>query len=227
MTDEPRDEFGEALRRALHAEAAQVVPSPDGLERIRSGIEKRSRRRFAFGSLPDWFTTNLGRPMVAVAATAFIVVLGVSAPQAIAMIAAATGVGHPDKGDDRQAAATRQTSPGASSTNPQGQPQPGAPRTSPSSPPSSAATTRPQGVPSCAPEAKEPPPATASTPLPTPVPAPSSCPPPAPAQPPEKPGPGEPTDTDPTTPEPEDPVTEEPTEQTSEPTAEPEAVTTP
>ena len=35
---EPESEYGERLRRALHAAADGVVPSGDGLERIRSKI---------------------------------------------------------------------------------------------------------------------------------------------------------------------------------------------
>ncbi|GAA3034504.1 hypothetical protein [Streptosporangium longisporum] len=43
MTDSP-DEYGELLRRALNAEANSVVPSPDGLEIIRTRIERRGIR---------------------------------------------------------------------------------------------------------------------------------------------------------------------------------------
>ncbi|MEU0517426.1 hypothetical protein [Streptosporangium sp. NPDC006007] len=44
MTDSPDDEYGELLRRALNAEANSVVPSPDGLEIIRTRIERRGLR---------------------------------------------------------------------------------------------------------------------------------------------------------------------------------------
>ncbi|SEL69723.1 hypothetical protein [Nonomuraea pusilla] len=41
---QPPDEYGELLRRALRAEADAVVPSPDGLEIIRTRIERRGVR---------------------------------------------------------------------------------------------------------------------------------------------------------------------------------------
>ncbi|ADG87875.1 hypothetical protein [Thermobispora bispora] len=44
MTLPPDDELGELLRRALHAEADSVEPSPDGLEIIRTRIERRRLR---------------------------------------------------------------------------------------------------------------------------------------------------------------------------------------
>jgi hypothetical protein len=66
MTD-PLDAYGDALRRALHAEADSVVPSADGLERIRTRINERQRR---FGWA--WFTENWGRPAIALGAAMFI-----------------------------------------------------------------------------------------------------------------------------------------------------------
>ncbi|MEV4459622.1 hypothetical protein [Microbispora sp. NPDC049633] len=44
MTFPPDDEYGELLRRALRAEADAVVPSPDGLEIIRTRIDQRGLR---------------------------------------------------------------------------------------------------------------------------------------------------------------------------------------
>ncbi|MFI7125343.1 hypothetical protein ACIBQ1_06580 [Nonomuraea sp. NPDC050153] len=41
---QPPDEHGDLLRRALRAEADAVVPSPDGLEIIRTRIERRGVR---------------------------------------------------------------------------------------------------------------------------------------------------------------------------------------
>ena len=43
MTD-PQAEHGERLRRALHAAAAGVVPSGDGLEPIRARITQQPAR---------------------------------------------------------------------------------------------------------------------------------------------------------------------------------------
>ena len=52
---EPEAEYGERLRRALHAAADSVVPSGDGLERIRSRIaHKPARDSFGLGLLLDW-----------------------------------------------------------------------------------------------------------------------------------------------------------------------------
>lgn len=45
MTIDPHDEHGALLRRALHAEVDSIVPSGDGLERIRARVEKRRGRR--------------------------------------------------------------------------------------------------------------------------------------------------------------------------------------
>lgn len=45
MTIDPHDEYGERLRRVLRAEADSIVPSADGLELIRSRVEKRRLRR--------------------------------------------------------------------------------------------------------------------------------------------------------------------------------------
>ena len=49
MTD-PEAEYGERIRRALHAAADGVVPSTDGLERIRAKIaQKPARDRLGLG----------------------------------------------------------------------------------------------------------------------------------------------------------------------------------
>lgn len=45
MTIDPYDDYGERLRRVLHAEVDSIVPSGDGLERIRARVEKRRMRR--------------------------------------------------------------------------------------------------------------------------------------------------------------------------------------
>src|SRR5690606_19029395 len=45
MTTDPYDEHGEILRRALQAEAESVIPSDDGLERIRARIADGAGRR--------------------------------------------------------------------------------------------------------------------------------------------------------------------------------------
>ncbi|UBU15721.1 hypothetical protein [Nonomuraea gerenzanensis] len=41
---QPPDEYGDLLRRALRAEADEVVPSPEGLQIIRARIERRGAR---------------------------------------------------------------------------------------------------------------------------------------------------------------------------------------
>jgi hypothetical protein len=77
MTD-PLDAYGDALRRALHAEADPVVPAPDGLERIRTRIDERQHR---FGWV--WFTETWGRPAIALGAAVFIALVAISATPAI------------------------------------------------------------------------------------------------------------------------------------------------
>jgi hypothetical protein len=96
MTD-PFDEYGEILRRALHAEMDSVMPSPDGLERIRErigdqrhgrapiGEPGRPRRRLGWA----WFTESWTRPLLAAGAALFAAVLAVSAPPAIQSITSA------------------------------------------------------------------------------------------------------------------------------------------
>ncbi|XVQ13416.1 hypothetical protein ACQP1W_13025 [Spirillospora sp. CA-255316] len=94
MTTDPHDEHGEILRRALHAEAATVIPSAEGLEKIRSRIDERAQRRFGW----DWFTAIWARPVMAVAVAVLIAGIGVTAPQTIDLIQSAGSNGTSDKG---------------------------------------------------------------------------------------------------------------------------------
>jgi hypothetical protein len=80
----PFDEYGDVLRRALHAEADAVMPEPDGLERIRGRIAARERRD-GWG----WLTTSWARPVLAGAAALLLAALAVSAPPAIDKITSA------------------------------------------------------------------------------------------------------------------------------------------
>jgi hypothetical protein len=89
MTD-PFDEYGEILRRALHAEADSVMPAPDGLERIRERINDPRHHRVSAGGQGRsrrlgwaWFGQSWARPLLAVGAATFVAVLAVSAPPAI------------------------------------------------------------------------------------------------------------------------------------------------
>ncbi len=75
---EPFDEYGERLRRVLHAEAETVTPSPEGLEQIRTKIAERADRRFM-----AWLTAPWIRPLMAVAAAVCITVVTVSAAPAL------------------------------------------------------------------------------------------------------------------------------------------------
>jgi hypothetical protein len=80
MTQPFDDEYGDRLRRALHAEAEAVTPSAEGLERIRSKINQRRERRLGFFSLSaPWL-----RPLAAVAAAVFVCVVTVSVTPALA-----------------------------------------------------------------------------------------------------------------------------------------------
>lgn len=112
------DEYGEFLRRVLHAEADAVRPESDGLDRIRGRINARQERsrtafvrgvparlREALSQLGDpramraWFSAGgwLGeawaRSVVAVGAALIAVGLVVSAPQTLQRI---TSAGHND-----------------------------------------------------------------------------------------------------------------------------------
>ena len=78
------EEYGDVLRRALHAEADGIMPTPDGLERIRTKIGEKERR---FGW--NWFTASWIRPAVAAGAALGLTFLVVSAPPAIQQITSA------------------------------------------------------------------------------------------------------------------------------------------
>lgn len=111
MTTDPDDKYGEILRRALHAEAEKVEPAPDGLERIRAGIERRSGARTWDPALwlPEWLRPFPGgwiRPILAVAGVMLIVALGVSAPQTIDRITSAGDRGPSESGGDPAAVAS-------------------------------------------------------------------------------------------------------------------------
>ncbi|MFV2171876.1 hypothetical protein ACFHW2_05430 [Actinomadura sp. LOL_016] len=109
MTTDPHDEHGEILRRALNAEAESVIPSDDGLDRIRARIATEGgRRRRPFGRFaltrlgPAGLTVGWARPVLAVAAAVAIAGFGVTAgPQTIALIQhTVTGDGPSGGGDD-------------------------------------------------------------------------------------------------------------------------------
>jgi hypothetical protein len=78
MTQPFDDEYGDRLRRALHAEAEAVTPSAEGLERIRSKINEKHERRFGFFLSAPWM-----RPLVAVTAAAVVCGAAVSATPAL------------------------------------------------------------------------------------------------------------------------------------------------
>jgi hypothetical protein len=78
MTQPFDDEYGDRLRRALHAEAEAVTPSPEGLERIRSKINDKHERRFGFSLSAPWM-----RPLVALTAAVFVCGAAVSATPAL------------------------------------------------------------------------------------------------------------------------------------------------
>ena len=96
MTD-GRDEYGEILRRALHAEAETVVPAADGLDRIRARVKEQPPR---FGW--SWFTAGWARPAMAGAAAVIIAAVAVSAPPAISTIVGVGGKGTPEQGGRSQ-----------------------------------------------------------------------------------------------------------------------------
>lgn len=95
MTQPFDDEYGDRLRRALHAEAEAVTPSPEGLERIRSKINQRHERRFGFltHAVP-WL-----RPAMSVAAALAACVVAVSVTPALSNFVQ-TGHFSPDTGND-------------------------------------------------------------------------------------------------------------------------------
>ncbi|MQY02740.1 hypothetical protein [Actinomadura macrotermitis] len=145
MTTDPHDEHGEVLRRALNAEAGEVIPSADGLERIRARIEERRQRRFGWA----WFTANWGRPVLAVGAAVAIAGIGVSAPQTLHIIQ--TG-GNGDSGHGHH---SPEGADGAQSVVPGTQPPvpPGPGSTSVPTYPSSPTSASPSGSPTCPPPA--------------------------------------------------------------------------
>ncbi|MFD0899843.1 hypothetical protein [Actinomadura sediminis] len=106
MTTDPHDEHGEVLRRALHAEAESVIPSDDGLDRIRARIAAESGRRHGFLGrfAPARFgagglTVGWARPVLAVAAAVAIAGFGVTAgPQTIDLIQHTVTGGGPSGG---------------------------------------------------------------------------------------------------------------------------------
>lgn len=104
MTTDPYDEHGEILRRALQAEAESVIPSDDGLERIRARIADGAGRRSGLGRFGlgrfafDRFTVGWARPVLAVAAAVAIAGLGVTAPQTIDLIQQSVGSKGPSEG---------------------------------------------------------------------------------------------------------------------------------
>jgi hypothetical protein len=75
---EPFNEYDDHLRRILNAEAEAVVPSSDGLELIRSKINKRRERRLGL-----WYATPWLRPLAAVGAAVCIAIAAVSATPAL------------------------------------------------------------------------------------------------------------------------------------------------
>jgi hypothetical protein len=56
----PGDDFAEVLRRALHAEAESVIPTPDALDRIRARTAARPRW--------SWFLADWSKPLLAAGA---------------------------------------------------------------------------------------------------------------------------------------------------------------
>ena len=160
MTD-PLDAYGDALRRALHAEADAVVPAPDGLDRIRTRIGERQRR---FGWA--WFTETWARPAVALAAAVFIAVIAIAATPAINAIEGITagdrgsaGGGGPDRSVGNGTSVPGgngnpgQQYPGgvpsqlpASTPSPLSSPSVGAPTCDPSTSAHSTATATPRGA---------------------------------------------------------------------------------
>jgi len=95
MTQPFDDEYGDRLRRALHAEAEAVTPSAEGLERIRSKITTRDERRWGFFS----YSAPWLRPFAAVAAAIAVCFAAVSVTPALANFVQ-TGHFSTDTGND-------------------------------------------------------------------------------------------------------------------------------
>jgi hypothetical protein len=93
MTQPFDDEYGDRLRRTLHAEAEAVTPSAEGLERIRGKITRRHERRFGFLS----YSAPWLRPLAAVTAALMVCVVAVSVTPALANFVQ-TGHFSPDSG---------------------------------------------------------------------------------------------------------------------------------
>lgn len=152
MTTDPNEEYGEILRRVLRAEADSVVPTPDGLERIRAGVDERTQRRFGWA----WFTTGWQRPAVAIGAAAAVLALGVSAPHTIDRFTSAGNRGSAGQGGHPTSAGpapTEELSPGASQ-------EPTDPADPTDHRPGTIGTPQPDasaGTPTCLPEGQEPP----------------------------------------------------------------------
>jgi hypothetical protein len=87
---EPFDEYGDRLRRLLHAEAEAVVPSPEGLEKIRAKIDQRHERRL-------WYIRPWLRPLAAVSAAIVMSIIAVPATAAFKNFVQ-TGHFSPDSG---------------------------------------------------------------------------------------------------------------------------------
>lgn len=95
MTQPFDDEYGDRLRRALHAEAETVTPSAEGLERIRTKINRRQERHI--GGLP--YSSPWLRPLAAVTAALAVCFAAASVTPALANFVQ-TGHFSPDSGSD-------------------------------------------------------------------------------------------------------------------------------
>lgn len=95
MTQPFDDEYGERLRRALHAEAEAVTPSAEGLERIRTKIVRRHERRIGWLS----YSAPWLRPLAAVTAALVVCLAAVSVTPALANFVQ-TGHFSPDSSSD-------------------------------------------------------------------------------------------------------------------------------
>ena len=93
MTEPFDDEYGDRLRRALHAEAEAVMPSAEGLERIRTQDNQAARARFGLLS----YSAPWLRPLAAVTAALVVCVVAVSVTPALANFVQ-TGHFSPDSG---------------------------------------------------------------------------------------------------------------------------------
>lgn len=152
MTTDPHDDHGEILRRVLNAEAESVIPSDDGLDRIRARIAAEGGRRRGFlGRFaparfgPAGLTVGWARPVLAVAAAVAIAGFGVTAgPQTIDLIQhtvtgdGPSGGGGDDTDGDRTGANPPPVVPGdpsspapTTSTTPSTSEEAGAPSSSP------------------------------------------------------------------------------------------------